>query len=99
MVFSRKSLVACAGLLGAAVAQNVTVPTTCMGNLTAGSDEVLFTVPYTYNQVMSIIGSYQNLTWSGSPEGSVKLNGTDNKVGTARTYGECPHHYSHEVAY
>ena len=35
---------------------------------------------------MSIIGDYQNLTWSGSPDGSVTLNGTDNTVGTARTY-------------
>ncbi|KAK5149352.1 hypothetical protein LTR04_007168, partial [Oleoguttula sp. CCFEE 6159] len=53
---------------------------------TAGSDTVIFTTPYTYAQVMSIIGSYQNLTWSGSPDGSVSLNGTDNTVGTARTY-------------
>jgi hypothetical protein len=47
---------------------------------------VIFTVPYTYAQVMSIIGDYQNLTWSGSPAGSVTLNGSDNTVGTARTY-------------
>ncbi|KAF2483864.1 hypothetical protein BDY17DRAFT_294561 [Neohortaea acidophila] len=73
-------------LLALASAQNVTVPTTCTGNFTAGTDEVLFTVPYTYDQVISIIGNYQNLTWSGSPAGSVKLNGTDNTVGTARTY-------------
>ncbi|EME38369.1 hypothetical protein DOTSEDRAFT_75795 [Dothistroma septosporum NZE10] len=66
-------------------AQNVTVPTTC-GNYTAGSDEVLYTVPYTYDQVISIIGNYSNLTWSGSPENSVTLNGTDDTVGTARTY-------------
>jgi hypothetical protein len=47
---------------------------------------VIFTVLYTYAQVMSIIGDYQNLTWSSSPAGSVTLNGTDNTVGTARTY-------------
>lgn len=68
-----------------AASQDVTVPTTC-GNFTAGTDEVLFTVPYTYDEVMSIIGNYSNLTWSGSPEGSVTLNGTDNTVGVARTY-------------
>lgn len=68
------------------LAQNVTVPTTCTGNFSAGSDEVLFTVPYTYTQVLSIIGNYSNLTWSGSPANSVTLNGTDNTVGTARTY-------------
>ncbi|TKA54533.1 hypothetical protein B0A49_09187 [Cryomyces minteri] len=58
----------------------------CMQGYTAGRDTVVFTTPYTYAQVMSIIGSYQNLTWSGSPDGSVSLNGTDNTVGTARTY-------------
>lgn len=73
-------------LLTLSSAQNVTVPTTCTGNFTSGTDEVLFTVPYTYNQVMSIIGKYQNLTWSGNPINTVKLNGTDNTVGTARTY-------------
>lgn len=35
---------------------------------------------------MSIIGDYQNLTWSGGPDGSVSLNGPDNTVGTTRTY-------------
>jgi hypothetical protein len=67
-------------------AQNVTVPTTCTGNFSAGTDEVLYTVPYTYDQVMSIIGSYKNLTWSGNPPNTVMLNGSDNTVGTARTY-------------
>ena len=67
-------------------AQNVTVPTTCTGNFSAGTDEVLYTVPYTYDQVMSIIGSYKNLTWSGNPANTVMLNGSDNTVGTARTY-------------
>ena len=51
---------------------------------------------------MSIIGSFKNLTWSGSPDNTVvityieikegltpeqvTLNGTDNQIGTARTY-------------
>ncbi|KAK3056219.1 hypothetical protein LTR09_002726 [Extremus antarcticus] len=73
-------------LLAFTTAQHVTVPTTCTGNFTGGTDEVLYTVPYTYDQVMSIIGSYKNLTWSGNPDDTVKLNGTDNTVGTARTY-------------
>lgn len=67
-------------------AQNVTVPTTCSAPYLPGHDEVLYTVPYTYAQVLSIIGSYRNLTWSGNPENTVTLNGTDNTVGTARTY-------------
>ena len=73
-------------LLTLSSAQNVTVPTMCTGNFTAGTDEVLYTVPYTYNQVMSIIGSYKNLTWSGNPDNTVTLNGSDNTVGTARSY-------------
>jgi hypothetical protein len=73
-------------LFSLASAQNVTVPTTCTGNFSAGVDQVLYTVPYTYNEVMSIIGSYKNLTWSGNPPNTVVLNGTDNTVGTARTY-------------
>lgn len=68
------------------IAQNVTVPTTCTAGFDAGTDTVLYTVPYTYDQVLSIIGSYQNLTWSGNPPDTVKLNGSDNTVGTARTY-------------
>jgi hypothetical protein len=35
---------------------------------------------------MSIIGSFRNITWSGPPYNTVSLNGTDNTVGTARTY-------------
>lgn len=68
------------------LAQNVTVPSTCIDGYMSGTDTVLFTVPYTYDQVLSVIGNYSNLTWSGSPPGSVTLNGTDNTVGTARTY-------------
>lgn len=71
-------------LATAAFAQNVTVPNYCTSGFQAGTDTVLFTVPYTYAQVMSIIGSYQNLTWSGNPVNTVTLNGSDNTVGTAR---------------
>lgn len=62
------------------------LPDGCIDGYSAGSDTVLYTVPYTYAKVLSIIGSYKNLTWSGNPDDTVTLNGTDNEVGTARTY-------------
>ncbi|KAL9076363.1 MAG: hypothetical protein Q9161_001079 [Pseudevernia consocians] len=62
------------------------LPDGCVDGYSAGSDTALYTVPYTYSKVLSIIGSYKNLTWSGNPDNTVTLNGTDNKVGTARTY-------------
>lgn len=86
MKLPKPSLTLTLALFSSTFAQNVTVPTTCTGNLTAGTDEVLYTVPYTYAQVMSIIGSYKNLTWSGNPDNTVTLNGSDNTIGTARTY-------------
>jgi hypothetical protein len=58
----------------------------CMHGFHRGFDTVFFTVPYPYDQVMSIIGDFKNITWSGVPYDSVTLNGTDNTVGTARTY-------------
>jgi hypothetical protein len=58
----------------------------CKPGFMKGRDEVIFTLPYTYAQVISIIGSFRNITWSGSPYDTVTLNGTDNTVGTARTY-------------
>lgn len=67
-------------------AQTDRLPDGCVDGYSAGSDTVLYTVPYTYSQVLSIIGSYKNLTWSGNPDNTVSLNGTNNKVGTARTY-------------
>lgn len=69
-----------------AAGQNVSVPATCDSGTSQFNDVVLYMLPYSYGSVMSIIGSYQNLTWSGSPDGSVTLNGSDNTVGTARTY-------------
>ena len=62
------------------------LPAGCVDGYTAGTDTVVFTVSYIYTQVLSIIGDYQNLTWSGNPLNTGTLNGTDNMVGTARTY-------------
>ena len=47
----------------------------CMSGFSPGTDTVLFTTPYTYQQVMSIIGSFKNLTWSGNPDNTVTLDG------------------------
>ncbi len=68
------------------LAQHAPTPNGCTAGYYPGRDEVIYTVPYTYAQVLSIIGSYQNLTWSGNPPDTVTLNGTDNTVGTTRTY-------------
>ena len=84
-------------------AQNITIPATdgslpaggangCAAGYEPGTDTVLFTVPYTYTQVLSIIGNYTNLTWSGSPDNSVTTNcssALSNNAwvpGCARTY-------------
>lgn len=74
------------GATGIMAQNNASSPNGCSYGFYPGTDTVIFTVPYTYAQVMSIIGDYQYLTWSGSPAGSVTLNGTDDTVGTARTY-------------
>ena len=66
--------------------QTGSLPTGCVDGYMPGSDTVLYTIPYTYTQAMSIIGSFRNITWSGSPYNTVTLNATDNTVGTARTY-------------
>ncbi|KAI4135454.1 MAG: hypothetical protein LQ347_000673 [Umbilicaria vellea] len=71
---------------GALAQHNTSTANGCNNGYYPGTDTVIYTVPYTYQQVLSIIGDYQNLTWSGSPAGSVTLNGTTNTVGTARTY-------------
>ncbi|MCJ1245069.1 hypothetical protein MMC30_002270 [Trapelia coarctata] len=47
----------------------------CQPSYSFGTDTVLFTTPYTYAQVMSITGSYKNLTWSGNPDDTVTLDG------------------------
>lgn len=56
-----------------AAAQNVTVPSDCVAGFYPGVDTVVITIPYTYQQSMSIIGSYKNLTWSGNPDNTVTL--------------------------
>lgn len=58
----------------------------CNAGYFPGNDTVIYTTPYTYQQVLSIIGSYKNISWSGSPADTVTLNGSDNTVGTSRTY-------------
>ncbi|KAL8687744.1 MAG: hypothetical protein Q9224_005061, partial [Gallowayella concinna] len=60
------------------------LPAGCTDGYESAHDEVLYTVPYTYQQVISIIGSFANITWNR--DNSTTLNGTDNTVGTARTY-------------
>ena len=72
--------------VGIAAQNNASTSNGCNDGFFPGSDTVIFTTPYTYAQVMSIIGDYKNITWSGSPYDTVTLNGTDNTVGTARTY-------------
>ncbi|KAL2058549.1 hypothetical protein ABVK25_001277 [Lepraria finkii] len=72
--------------LSATFNQTGRLPAGCVDGYTAGTDTVLFTVPYTYAQVLSIIGDYRNLTWSGKTLNTGTLNVTDNMVDTARTY-------------
>lgn len=81
-----KTLSVLASTLLLARAQHVAVPSTCTAGFEPGTDTVIYTTPYSYTAVLSIIGSYKNLTWSGNPDSTVTLNGTDNTVGTARTY-------------
>lgn len=73
------------------------LPDGCIDGYSAGTDTVLLTVPYTYTQVLSIIGSYKNLTWSGNPDDTVTLNGTDNIVGTARVYDTAGAHVTETI--
>ncbi len=86
----RSSIAVASALLATtALAQNGTNTTMngyCAEGFYPGTDTVIYISPYTYSQVMSIIGSFRNLTWSGSPYDSVTINGTDNTVGTARNY-------------
>ncbi|KAF2769995.1 hypothetical protein EJ03DRAFT_326903, partial [Teratosphaeria nubilosa] len=49
----------------------------CAAGYWPSNHTLLYTVPYSYDQVMSIIGDYINLTWSGSPADSVQTNNTD----------------------
>ena len=47
----------------------------CMSGYSKATDTALYTTPYTYQQVISIIGSFKNLTWSNIPENTVTLDG------------------------
>lgn len=71
-------------------ATNGSIPTGgqngCAPGYYPGTDTVLYTLPYTYPQVLSIIGNYTNLTWSRSPPNSVTSNSTSWIPGTARFY-------------
>ncbi|KAL9001137.1 MAG: hypothetical protein Q9169_000320 [Polycauliona sp. 2 TL-2023] len=60
------------------------LPSGCTDGYDSAHDEVLYTVPYTYPEVLSVIGSFGNITWNGI--NSTRLNGTDSTVGTARTF-------------
>ena len=73
-------------LIPANAQHNASTANGCNDGFYPGTDSVIYTTPYTYAQVMSVIGSFKNITWSGSPYDTVTLNGTDNTVGTARTY-------------
>jgi hypothetical protein len=50
------------GAGGIAAQNNASTANGCNDEFSPGTDTVIFTVPYTYAQVMSIIGDYQNLT-------------------------------------
>lgn len=56
----------------------------CTRGFSPGIETTLFTIPYTYDEVLSVIGDFKNLSWIGIH--SVDLNGTDNTVGATRTY-------------
>lgn len=73
-------LLAAAGIV---LAQN---KSSCNAGLYPGTNTVIYTVPYTYPQVLSIIADFRNITWNNIPYDAVSLNGTDNTIGTARTY-------------
>lgn len=51
-----------------------------------GIDTVIYTTPYTYAQVMSIIGSFRNITWSGSPYSRSLRSFTKRVSGTRRSF-------------
>ena len=80
------SAVLFAAASGVLAQNNASTPNGCNAGFYPGADTVLYNVAYTFPQVLSIIGDFKNITWNGIPYNSVTLNGTDNTVGTARTY-------------
>ena len=69
-----------------AVIPIVHVPDDCTDGFTSGTDIALLTIPYPPSDVISIVGDFSNLTWSGTDPSNIELNGTDNEPGTARQY-------------
>jgi len=84
-------------------AQDIQIPATdgsipepgdngCASGYYPASNTITYTVPYTYDQVLSIIGNFTNLTWSGISSDSVTTNNSAAletnqwKPGTSRTY-------------
>lgn len=43
-------------------------------------------LPYTLQQVVSIVGDFANITYMGVPTNAVTLSGPDNRPGTTRSY-------------
>jgi hypothetical protein len=46
----------------------------CAQGYSPGRNVALYTLPYSLDQVLTIIGNFTNLTWAGSPDNSVTTN-------------------------
>ncbi|PIA92892.1 hypothetical protein CB0940_03851 [Cercospora beticola] len=46
----------------------------CAEGFFPGRDETIVTIPYTYAQVIGVVGNFTNLVWAGSPPDSVSTN-------------------------
>ena len=64
-------ILAIATLIPVGCSQHVQVPSCCSGEYLPGADTTLVTLPYTYHQVMSIIGSFKS---NSRIKGAKKLN-------------------------
>jgi len=87
------------GTAGGTAQHNMATANGCNDGYYPGTDTVTYTVPYTYAEVISIIGDFQNLTWSGNPPNTVTLDGPDNTVGTSRTYDTAGAHVVETLTY
>lgn len=58
----------------------------CSPGFFPGTDTVLYTTPYRYSSVLSVIGNFGNLDYAFVPPQNLYLNGSGNTVGTARFY-------------
>lgn len=73
--------------VGSVLAQDKSnTPSVCNAGFYPGTNTITYTVPYTYPQVLSLIGDFRNITWNSIPYDTVSLNGTDNTIGTARSF-------------